>query len=670
MVEDCESTGYIQRKLIKIMEDIKVEYDGTVRNANDKIIQCVYGDNGINTERQVEQKIGLIAANNKTVRDKYIYTKEELKEFKNSKYTSDLNEALYNKLIMMRDHMRYVQRKININAFGFRESYMVPVDINQYITNITNQDNRNTKDIVDPYYVLGKIREMYSSNYSRALKYNSKKSNIKKADDKKIKLLLKFYLFDVISPKKCTNVYKLSTSEFDGIVEYFKKTIRLAYVEGGEMVGFVGAHSIGEPVTQSNLKSFHKSGTGKTVSLGLPRTKELLSISRNIKTPTTTIILEDKYRNDKTIAKKIASYLKYTVLKDIIESVDIYYDPDPFNKNSIMSKDGVDNIFEGGQGRSGCQTEIQNLPWIIKFVLSKEKLIERNITMLDIKTSFCKNWASRYEDKKGIIKEYKKIIDKISQCAIITNYDNSPIPIVHIRYDANNYNFNTMYQFQDMIINKYKIKGIPGIVESNYVKEESYVDFDDDGNKVDKKHWVISTDGINLPEITQINGINLAETHCNDIVTIYDTYGVEAARAAFIREFTAALESSGGQSNYQHIELLADAITHMGGLIAVNRHGANKLDTDPFSRASFEKTVEQMLAAAAFGESDHIRSVSARIMVGTLINGGTGCFDLLLDHMKVKKTLSAEPSAAPEKAPVIKRKTAVSDLIKKKKGKK
>lgn len=56
MVEDCELTGYIQRKLIKILEDIKVEYDGTVRNANDKLIQCVYGDNGINTEKQIEQK--------------------------------------------------------------------------------------------------------------------------------------------------------------------------------------------------------------------------------------------------------------------------------------------------------------------------------------------------------------------------------------------------------------------------------------------------------------------------------------------------------------------------------------------------------------------------------------------------------------------------------------
>lgn len=669
MVKDCELTGYIQRKLIKLLEDIKVEYDGTVRNANDKLIQCVYGDNGINTENQIEQKIGLVSANNATIRENYIYTKDEIADLKknhgaNEKYNNELNEALYKKLINMRNHIRQIQKSINVSAAAFRESYMMPVDIHQFITNILSREDRNNDDIVDPYYVLARIKDMYSGSYSKIMKYNSEKSVIKKADEQRIKLLFKFYLYDTLVPKKCTHVHKLSTSEFDEIIEYFRKTIMLAKVEGGEMVGFVGAQSIGEPVTQTNLKSFHKSGTGKTVSGGLVRVKELLSVSKNIKTPITKIILEDKYKTDKVIVSKIASHLKYTTLRDVVDTVDIYYDPDPMNKASIMSKDGVTNIFEGGQGKSGCQTDIQGLPWILRLVLSKEKMIERNITMLEIKTSFCHNWVMRYEDSKGSKKEYKKIIEKISQTAIITNYDNSAVPIVHIRFDANNYNYNTLIQFQDMIINKYKIKGLPNITESNNIAEESYNEFDIDGNVLNKKQFVIIAEGINLQEIAQINGINLPETMCNDIVIIYETYGVEAARSAFIREFTLAIESSGGVSNYQHVEILADAITHMGGLIAVNRHGANKLDTDPFSRASFEKTVEQLLAAAAFGESDHIRSVSARIMVGSLINGGTGCFDLLLDHNKIKRTLV--PKEVASETTLVKKKTAVGDLIKKK----
>ena len=36
-------TGYIQRRLIKSMEDLKVDYDMTVRNNKNKIIQFTYG---------------------------------------------------------------------------------------------------------------------------------------------------------------------------------------------------------------------------------------------------------------------------------------------------------------------------------------------------------------------------------------------------------------------------------------------------------------------------------------------------------------------------------------------------------------------------------------------------------------------------------------------------
>lgn len=666
-------TGYIQRKLIKFLEDIKVEYDGTVRNANDKLIQCVYGDNGINTEKQIEQKIELITLNNETIRERYVYSKEELRNLKktstvNDKYTMDLNESLYRKLIGLRDHIRRIQRAINVSALILRDLYMMPADIHQYIINIINREGRdvNEEDIVDPYYVLSRIKEMYSGSYSKIMKYNENKSIIKKYDEQRIKLLFKVYLYDALSPRKCTHEYQLTKDELNEITEYFRKNIMLAKVEGGEMVGFIAAQSIGEPVTQTNLKSFHKSGTGKTVSGGLVRVKELLGVSKNIKTPITKIIMEDQYKSDKVIVSKIASYIKYTTLRDVVDSADICYDPDPLSESSIMTRDGVTNIFEGEQSKSGCQSEINGLPWIVRLVLSKEKMIERNITMLEIKTSFCHNWVMRYEDSKGSKNEYKKIVDKITSVAIITNFDNSPVPIVHIRFDANRYNYDTLVKFQEMVINKYRIKGIPNIHESNNIVEESYIDYDEDGNILNKKQFVIIAEGVNLQQISQINGIKIKEILTNDIVKIYETYGVEAARNAFIREFTLAIESSGGFSNYQHISILADAVTHMGGLIPVNRFGANKLDTDPISRASFEKTVEQLIAAAAFGESDHIRSVSARIMVGALINGGTGCFDLLLDHVKVKRTLLPNEEAV--KNVVSKKKSVISDLIKKKKN--
>jgi DNA-directed RNA polymerase II subunit RPB1 len=39
-------TGYIQRRLVKAMEDIIVKYDGTVRNSAGDVIQFLYGEDG------------------------------------------------------------------------------------------------------------------------------------------------------------------------------------------------------------------------------------------------------------------------------------------------------------------------------------------------------------------------------------------------------------------------------------------------------------------------------------------------------------------------------------------------------------------------------------------------------------------------------------------------
>ena len=55
-----------------------------------------------------------------------------------------------------------------------------------------------------------------------------------------------------------------------------------------EIVGFMSAKSIGESLTQTNLRAFHRAGTDKTVTgetttVGLERIKELMSVTKNIK---------------------------------------------------------------------------------------------------------------------------------------------------------------------------------------------------------------------------------------------------------------------------------------------------------------------------------------------------------------------------------------------------
>ena len=49
-------SGYIQRRIVKVMEDISVKYDGTVRNAEGNIYQFVYGDDGFDPAESVIKK--------------------------------------------------------------------------------------------------------------------------------------------------------------------------------------------------------------------------------------------------------------------------------------------------------------------------------------------------------------------------------------------------------------------------------------------------------------------------------------------------------------------------------------------------------------------------------------------------------------------------------------
>lgn len=58
-------TGYIQRRLIKAMEAVMVRYDGTVRQANNAVIQFRYGEDGLAGERVEFQTLATLKPSHK-----------------------------------------------------------------------------------------------------------------------------------------------------------------------------------------------------------------------------------------------------------------------------------------------------------------------------------------------------------------------------------------------------------------------------------------------------------------------------------------------------------------------------------------------------------------------------------------------------------------------------
>ena len=395
-------------------------------------------------------------------------------------------------------------------------------------------------------------------------------------------------------------------------------------------------------LVHNTLKAFHKAGIGAISDTlqGVPRIKELFSLSKKIKTPQMIVYLTDEYYKNKEMAHKIASYIRFTTLGQIRKKVEVFYDPNPHAKDGFMEKDNVYNIYyTHNPSKTSCQTDINNLPWLIRIELDRERMLEKEVTLLEIKSKFCNQWEKRYSDIKNIKKEEKYILDKIIQCALLSNTDNDEKPVIHLRFDMTDFEFTTINEFIDLMIDRFKLKGISGINERTGAIEERVLKFDkESGNIIKDNQFVIYTQGVNLMDVRYLTGVDVYKTICNDVVQMYDTFGIEAARATIVREISLAFKRHGADVNYNHLSVIVDLMTSSGMLMSVDRHGMNKSDNEPLARVSFEKMVEQLITAAVFNEVDHMKSVSSRIMAGLVVKGGTGMCDVILDTEMLEKS--------------------------------
>jgi DNA-directed RNA polymerase II subunit RPB1 len=74
-------TGYIQRRLMKSMEDQHVEHDGTVRNVTGSVIQFVYGEDGVDTTAVESQECRLALMTLENIYKEYSLTTEDVNAF-------------------------------------------------------------------------------------------------------------------------------------------------------------------------------------------------------------------------------------------------------------------------------------------------------------------------------------------------------------------------------------------------------------------------------------------------------------------------------------------------------------------------------------------------------------------------------------------------------------
>ena len=624
-------TGYIQRRLVKGMEDLKVEYDMTVRNNKSKIIQFSYGNDNIEPTAVENQILPLSKMSLEEIyahfqlpfdlRDslfKSNFTKETITRMKKQKKALIIfTKKIIDEMIAGRDLL-----VTNVFQHDYNSRVHLPINFKRIINNIKNQLTLQKTSLVDITPL--EVYELMENTFQ----------NLELPFITPTALLRLMYLF-YLSPKDLLVVRRFNKSSILLLLDTIKMRYYKSIISPGEMVGIVSAQSIGEPTTQMTLNTFHFAGVASksNVTRGVPRIEEILSLSAHPKKPSTTIFLKEADQQNRLKAQELMYQLEHTNLRSVTSVVSICFDPD--NLTTLIAEDGlIMQEYRAYQDMLGDCPGVVVTPekgtyskWIIRFKFSPEAMLDKNISMNDIyfalKNSYKDSLECIYSDTnsdnlvmrvrltKQLTKKKKKSLDQTDQIYMLKN-------------------------LQENLLNNIILRGVKNIPKITIRKIPNYMIMQE-GNYIPVEIWVLDTMGTNLRDILMLQDIDVNRSFSNDIQETYKVLGIEAARQTISNELSEVLEFDGTYINSHHIDLLCDRMTSTKNMVSIFRHGINNDNIGPLAKASFEETPEMFLRAARHAEIDNMRGISANIMCGQEGYFGTNSFQVLLDMKKMQE---------------------------------
>jgi len=636
------TTGYIQRRLIKGLEDLMVSYDMTVRTNKGKIVEFSYGDDAIDPIKVENQPIPLVSM---SVQDIYAHFNmpdepgkmKMLSQFflKNtmSRFKKEFNET-QEKCKKYTDMMIESRNNIVKNVFKNKGDGVVncPVAFAYIINNIIGQQNINGNSIVDltPLEAFNMIEDAYENLV-----------NIRCAPP--TELFKTLYYFN-LSPKDLLIVKRFNRSSLTILLETITLMYKRAIVAPGEMVGMIAAQSIGEPTTQMTLNTFHFAGVASksNVTRGVPRIEEILSLSAEPKNPSLTVYLNPEDEKEREKAQSIMYMLEHTKLQELVRSIEICFDPDDLNtlinddESTMQQYRAFESLIDECTETPVSEDTNEKSKWIIRMEMNPEIMLEKNITMDDVnfvlKNSYGDDISCVYSDYNS-----DKLVFRIRMNNILKQGAGKGVAKkAKVNPLDQSDQIYLLKNFQEQLLQNIVIRGIKNINKVILRKIKDNV-VETMGSYKKQDIWVLDTIGTNMLDVLALEYIDSKRTFSNNIIEVFNVFGVEAARQTIYNELAEVIEFDGTYINYHHMCMLCDRMTFTNKLISIFRHGINNDNIGPIAKASFEETPEMFLKAARHAELDTMRGVSANVMCGQEGLYGTSSFQVVLNLEEMRK---------------------------------
>ncbi|KAI0221375.1 hypothetical protein L0F63_002357 [Massospora cicadina] len=611
-------SGYLQRCLIKHLESLRVHYDSTVRDSDGSILQFHYGEDGLDVTKQKHlTEFSFVAKNYPALKRKH----HPGKAVNNMDYTTAPD---YNRKAIRKPH-RYGPTLSVYSA-------------SRYFGAVSEKFYREVED------------------YMRANPDN--------------------LLCDGEGVPEIPGAQQLNRRLFRALMN-LKYMQSLA--EPGEAVGLLAAQSVGEPSTQMTLNTFHFAGFGaKNVTLGIPRLREIvMTASQTIKTPSMTLAIKpeisdaardtfcrratklrlSEVTNEIEVTESIAKGPGGYVVKEYRVLLKFYPEAEYASEFSITRRlveaampsfvKRLEHLISLELRRQGVKVSVKGpvedepAKPIEDILGDAQPLVDDLAEEEDEDSDGGDGDASdaRRAAKRSQMASYDAPDDHETDDDGAAADDEDALPVqpgakyvTSYKFDHKEGGWAEFILNFDVSIKKILMVGLAETAcKQSLVRHIERIDrvFPITNEASDDTRRLVATEGMNLMGIWQYcDIIDVDSIETNDIYAVLVTYGVEAARNAIKKEIGSVFAVYGIEVDPRHLSLIADYMTFEGGYKPFNRLSM-KTNTSPFQQMSYETTVSFLTKAALTRESDDLTSPSSKIVLGKVVDGGTGSFQLL-----------------------------------------
>jgi DNA-directed RNA polymerase II subunit RPB1 len=580
-------TGYLQRRVIKVLESVYAASDGSVRDGADgNLISTRYAGDGQDPEKLVQVPVPIL------------------------KKTGD-------PLAVCEAWCR-----------GSGEEALTLSRIYAKVRHILNKNKNNRGRLYLAFDAEVEI-PMPSSDVP-PITWEDLKGPIERACCKLARIVgerrsVMHMELSIRTSFAATRLGRVTPTSVKAALESIVSRVERAKIAAGSSIGTLAGTSIGEPATQMTLNTFHAAGTGNvTVSRGVPRFKELIDLSKNPATPSLRIYLNPSLRSDVDIATRLAHDLPGKYLKDFVERMELVLDEDP-----------TTSTIEGDR----CMVEVHNSiappvakadwsRWIARLVLKKKKMVASNLTVAHVRSALRANFG----EKIRVITSQP--MDEEWICRVRISKTANALKLEKLRDLADHERMNleklALDEIMVTMVEEARICGISSIKQAFVSKKQG--------------EYVIDTDGTSLEQVLSSGDlIDYRRCTSNSIHESFKCLGVEAAQNV-IRLETQDVINDSGDVHVGHLDLLSQKMNVAGQPLPVTRHGMKRGQTGVLAAASFERTVDTFLHAAVHSETDRAGGVTESIVLGRLTRMGTGSVRLVHDKEMLKKIAAKKMS--------------------------